>query len=108
MSGFLELERARVRWYLSVDMSDLPEASRKAGKTTFRTIVVDGAEFEFSDGFTDLHTKVYALTLAGKGFGIKDARQSIELVHKIRNLGAKLQASKDVHPFALRGNPQAG
>jgi UDP-N-acetyl-2-amino-2-deoxyglucuronate dehydrogenase len=84
MSGFIELERARVRWFLSVDKNDLPEAIRASGKTTYRSITVDGKEIEFSEGFTDLHTKVYEETLAGRGFGIKDARPSVELTYKIR------------------------
>ncbi|HSB01654.1 MAG TPA: Gfo/Idh/MocA family oxidoreductase [Anaerolineales bacterium] len=84
MSGFIELERARVRWFLSVDSQDLPFAAKAGGKTTFRSITVDGKEVEFSEGFTDLHTRVYEETLAGRGFGIADARPSIELTHAIR------------------------
>ena len=84
MSGFIELENASVRWFLSVDNNDLPEDARQSGKTTYRSITVDGEEIEFSGGFTDLHTKVYELTLAGEGFRISDARPSINLVHKIR------------------------
>lgn len=84
MSGFIELERARVRWFLSVDRDDLPQQARANNKTTFRSITVDGKEIEFSEGFTDLHTKVYEETLAGRGFGIRDARPSIELTYKIR------------------------
>ena len=84
MSGFIELENARVRWFLSVDVSDLPDSARRAGKTTFRSITVDGQEVEFSEGFTDLHTRVYEETLAGHGFGISDARPSIALTHRIR------------------------
>jgi UDP-N-acetyl-2-amino-2-deoxyglucuronate dehydrogenase len=84
MSGFIELERARVRWFLSVDRNDLPAQAKSAGKTTYRSIAVDGKEIEFSEGFTDLHTRVYEETLAGRGFGIKDARPSIDLTYKIR------------------------
>lgn len=84
MSGFIELERARVRWFLSVDVNDLPESSRQANSTTYRSITVDGDEIEFSGGFTDLHTRVYEETLAGRGFGIEDARPSIELTYRIR------------------------
>ncbi len=84
MSGFIELERARVRWFLSVDKNDLPQQVMANNKTTFRSITVDGEEIEFSEGFTDLHTKVYEETLAGRGFGICDARPSIELTYKIR------------------------
>jgi UDP-N-acetyl-2-amino-2-deoxyglucuronate dehydrogenase len=85
MSGFIELENARVRWFLSVDASDLPFPVKPGGKTTFRSITVDDQEIEFSEGFTDLHTRVYEETLAGRGFGIRDARPSIELTHRIRN-----------------------
>jgi UDP-N-acetyl-2-amino-2-deoxyglucuronate dehydrogenase len=84
MSGYIELENARVRWFLSVDAGDLPETALSAGKTTYRSITVDGEEVEFSGGFTDLHTRVYEETLAGRGFGIQDARPSIELTHRIR------------------------
>jgi UDP-N-acetyl-2-amino-2-deoxyglucuronate dehydrogenase len=84
MSGFIELEYARVRWFLSVDSNDLPIQARAAGKTTYRSISVDGREVEFSEGFTDLHTRVYEKTLAGRGFGITDARPSIELTYAIR------------------------
>jgi UDP-N-acetyl-2-amino-2-deoxyglucuronate dehydrogenase len=84
MSGYIELENAHVRWFLSVDVNDLPESSRWDGKTTYRSITVDGQEIEFSGGFTDLHTRVYEETLAGRGFGIQDARPSITLTHRIR------------------------
>jgi UDP-N-acetyl-2-amino-2-deoxyglucuronate dehydrogenase len=84
MSGFIELERARVRWFLSVDRNDLPEQAKANNKTTYRSITVDGKEIEFSEGFTDLHTKVYEETLAGRGFGIKEARPSVQLTHDIR------------------------
>jgi len=84
MAGFIELERARVRWYLSVSREDLPGASRAAGRTTHRSISVDGQELEFTEGFGDLHTVVYRRTLSGDGFGIGEARPSIELVHRIR------------------------
>lgn len=98
MSGFIELERARVRWFLSVDKEDLPLQAKTAGKTTFRSITVDGKEIEFSEGFTDLHTRVYEETLAGRGFGIVDARPSIELTYAIRT--AQLSPKDDcIHPF---------
>ncbi len=88
MAGHLELERARVRWFLSVDRADLP-TDLGAGKTTFRSITVDGSEVEFSEGFTDLHTRVYQETLSGRGFGLEDARPSIELVHALRTSEVK-------------------
>ncbi len=84
MSGFIELEHARVRWFLSVDASDLPYPVQPGGKTTYRSITVDGQEIEFSEGFTDLHTQVYRETLAGNGFGIEAARPSIDLTYRIR------------------------
>jgi len=84
MSGFIELERARVRWFLSVNRNDLPDQAKANNKTTYRSITVDGKEIEFSEGFTDLHTKVYEETLAGRGFGIKEARPSVQLTHDIR------------------------
>jgi UDP-N-acetyl-2-amino-2-deoxyglucuronate dehydrogenase len=83
-AGRLELERASVRWLLSLDGRDLPDAARAAGKSAYRSLTVDGEEIEFSDVFAGLHTKVYEETLAGRGFGIADARPSIELVYRIR------------------------
>jgi len=83
-AGFLELARARVRWFLSIDLAHLPEERRARGERTFRSLDVDGAEIEFSGGFADLHTEVYRRTLAGQGFGIDDARAAIALVHRIR------------------------
>ena len=73
-----------MRWFLSTDTSDLPFAPQPGKKTTFRSITVDGQEIEFSEGFTDLHTRVYEKVLAGDGFGIDDARPSIELTAAIR------------------------
>jgi UDP-N-acetyl-2-amino-2-deoxyglucuronate dehydrogenase len=97
VGGFLQLERADVNWYLSLERGDLPEHTVKEGKPTFRSIIVDGKEVQFSEGFTDLHTKVYEETLAGRGFGIEDARSSIELVHSIR--GAAVSNNYDeIHP----------
>ncbi len=84
MAGHLELANARVRWFLSTDQRDLPFVPEPGKRTTFRSIVVDGEEIEFTDGFTDLHTRVYEETLAGRGFGIEDARAAIELAHRIR------------------------
>jgi UDP-N-acetyl-2-amino-2-deoxyglucuronate dehydrogenase len=85
MAGHLELESATVRWFLSTDFKDLPFAPQLGVRTTFRSIVVDGREVEFTDGFTDLHTRVYEDVLAGRGFRIADARPSINLVHRIRH-----------------------
>lgn len=96
--GYLELERARVRWFLSLDRADLPADAAENGQTTFRSIVVDGKELEFSDGFADLHTVVYKETMAGRGFGIEDARSSINLAHQIRNASPQWD-SKKCHDF---------
>ncbi len=82
--GRLELERATVNWFLSIDRDDLPRGGVKPGQTTYRSIAIDGEEVEFSEGFTDLHTRIYEEALAGRGFGIADARPSIQLVHDIR------------------------
>lgn len=84
-AGYLELERARVKWFLSLEPEDLPRKVREAGKTSFRSLKVDGDETEFSDGFTDLHTAVYRDILSGGGYGVEDARPSVELAHQIRH-----------------------
>ena len=84
MSGVFELERARVSWFLSVDGADLPADVRAQGKTAYRSLVTDGHEVEFSDGFPDIHTEVYRDILGGGGFTIDDVRPSILLAHDIR------------------------
>jgi UDP-N-acetyl-2-amino-2-deoxyglucuronate dehydrogenase len=86
VSGYLELERARVKWQLSLDVNDIPKQFAQKGQRTFRSIKVEGKEIEFSGGFTDLHTVAYQNILEGKGFGLEEARNSIEIVHQIRNL----------------------
>lgn len=83
-AGHLELERANVNWMLSIDANTLPEEARAAGKKTYRTLTIDGEGFEFSDGFTELHTKSYEEILRGNGFRIKETKAAIELVHEIR------------------------
>ena len=103
MAGFMELEKANVRWFLSADRNDLPEAAKKDGKTTFRSITVDQEEIEFSGGFTDLHTMVYQDIFSGKGFGIEDAQSSINLVHEIRLLET-VKNKANYHPFLKEGN----
>ncbi len=82
--GYLELEKARVNWFLSINYDHIPEPVRKSGKRTYRTLTIENEELEFSEGFTDLHTVSYQEILKGNGFGIADARASIELVHFIR------------------------
>ncbi len=85
MAGHLELERATVRWFLSTERRDLPFVATPGSHTTYRSIVVDGQEVEFTDGFADLHTRVYEEILDGRGNGIADARPSIELAYRIRH-----------------------
>jgi UDP-N-acetyl-2-amino-2-deoxyglucuronate dehydrogenase len=82
--GFIELERARVNWMLSIDHNHVPEHVKQTGKRTFRSLAMEGEEIEFSDGFTDLHTRSYEQILKGNGFGLSDAKSSIELAHQIR------------------------
>jgi UDP-N-acetyl-2-amino-2-deoxyglucuronate dehydrogenase len=84
-SGKLELEKANVNWFLSIDVNTLPNDIRQAGKRTFRALTIDDEEFEFSEGFTELHTRSYEEILKGNGFSIEESRKSIELVHAIRN-----------------------
>lgn len=83
-AGYLELERARVRWFLSINSETLPESVKAKGGTTYRSILIEGEEFEFSGGFTELHTKSYENILAGNGFGIMECRNAIETVYNIR------------------------
>lgn len=98
-AGVLELERARVRWFLSIDEHTLPEAVKAKGGRTHRSICIDGQELEFSEGFTDLHSESYREILAGRGFGLSEALPSIALVHQIRQ--AKLEAIQgEYHPLA--------
>ena len=97
-AGYLELENARVRWFLSVDENTLPEKIQKAGQRTYRSITVNGKEIEFSGGFTDLHTLSYEGILKGKGFGLKEARASIETVYEIRNAVPDMNKG-ELHPF---------
>lgn len=97
-SGFLELEKANVRWFLSIDHDDLPKNVKEKGKTTFRSITIDEDEIEFSDGFKDLHIKSYKEILNGNGFGIEQNRAAIETVSLIRN--SKISRLKgDYHPL---------
>lgn len=108
-AGYLELENARIRWFLSINSSTLPKAIKEEGKTTYRSLTIEGKEFEFSGGFSDLHTHSYRSILGGKGFRISESRQAIEIVKDIRHqvpVGlkgnyhplAKLDLSK--HPFS--------
>jgi len=100
-AGYIELERANVKWFLSIDKNDLPLEVKQQGQTTFRSITIDDQEVEFSGGFTDLHTRIYEQTMADNGFGLSVARPSIVLVHEIRNANP-LGVNHNAHPF-LRG-----
>ncbi|HXD35148.1 MAG TPA: Gfo/Idh/MocA family oxidoreductase [Rhodanobacter sp.] len=100
-AGYLEYENARVRWFLSVDIEDVPAALRESGQRTYRSITVDGQEIEFSGGFTDLHNRSYEEILAGRGFGLEENRVAIETVSAIRN-GTPAARADDAHPFLAR------
>ncbi len=97
-AGFLELERARVRWFLSVNYDLIPDQIKATGQRTYRSITVEGKEIEFSGGFTDLHTKSYEAVLEGNGFGLMEAKTSIDIVHDIRN-STPVGLKGDYHPF---------
>jgi UDP-N-acetyl-2-amino-2-deoxyglucuronate dehydrogenase len=97
-AGYLEYERARVRWFLSVDVADVPTVQRDAGQRTYRSIAVDGEEIEFSGGFTDLHNRSYEEILAGRGFGLEENRTAIATVAAIRD-AVPVALSGDYHPF---------
>ncbi|MCB9248549.1 MAG: Gfo/Idh/MocA family oxidoreductase [Ignavibacteriales bacterium] len=101
IGGFLELQNANVKWFLSIDKNDLPENVKQKNQPTYRSIKIDGEEIEFTGGFTDLHTTVYQEIIDGKGFGINDARNSIETVYKIRN--SEITNNLDnAHPILLK------
>lgn len=99
-SGYLEYENARVRWFLSLDVNDVPQTQRDAGQRTYRSITSDGDEIEFSGGFTDLHTVSYQEILAGRGFGLDENRVAIDTVAHIRN--APVVSTGERHPFVTR------
>lgn len=100
-AGFLRFEKARVRWFLSIDYLTIPEKIRNEGKRTFRSLSMEGEEIEFSDGFADLHTESYRQVLDGKGFRLIEAKKSIEIVHDIRHAEIKALIG-DFHPFLLQ------
>jgi UDP-N-acetyl-2-amino-2-deoxyglucuronate dehydrogenase len=85
-SGSLKLERANVKWFLSINADHLPQQTAQKGKTTHRSLKIQGKEVEFSEGFTDLHTESYKEILAGRGFGLQEARASIDVAHRLRRL----------------------
>jgi UDP-N-acetyl-2-amino-2-deoxyglucuronate dehydrogenase len=103
--GTMTLENADVEWYLSADAADLPFEPQPGARTTFRAITVDGKQLEFSEGFTDLHTRVYQEVIDGRGFRIADARPSIELSHRIRHAPITDPAPAEV--LRARAMPEA-
>lgn len=101
IAGFLELEHARVKWFLSIDSADLPPQTKLVGNTTYRSITVDGEEIDFTEAFAALHTDIYRRILAGQGFGIEDVRPSTELVYRIRTVPLS-SMDNTAHPFLTR------
>lgn len=98
-SGYLEFEKARVRWFLSINYDLIPDKAKSKGLRTYRSITIEGKELEFSGGFKDLHTRVYEGILGGNGYGLNDVKPAIEIVHKIRN-SEPIGLKGDYHPFA--------
>ena len=98
-AGYLEFEKARVRWFLSINADTLPQEIKDKGQRTFRSISIEGEELEFSTGFTELHTESYKNILSGNGFSIDDNRSAISIVHDIRNQ-TPLGLTGDYHPLA--------
>jgi UDP-N-acetyl-2-amino-2-deoxyglucuronate dehydrogenase len=99
-AGLLCLGRATVRWFLSLDKSDLTDAQRASGATAFRSLLVDGEQTDLSAAAAELHTASYREILAGRGFGIEQARPSIDLVHKLRSAPVERGSPEHVHPLA--------
>ena len=97
-AGYIEYKNARVRWFLSMDYESIPGIIKEKGLRTYRSIKVNGDEFEFSDGFTDLHTLSYQEILAGRGFGLEENRVAIETVSHIRS-ASPIGPKGDYHPF---------
>ena len=100
-SGFMQLKKARVRWFLSIDYDALPDEVKVKGQRTFRSIIIDNKELEFSEGFTDLHTISYKEIVDGNGFTVSDSRSSINTVYQIR-LAKPIGLVGDYHPFAMK------
>jgi UDP-N-acetyl-2-amino-2-deoxyglucuronate dehydrogenase len=99
-AGFLELEKARVRWFLSVDYKNIPNHIKQKGQRIYRSITVDGEEIEFSGGFTDLHTLSYQEILKGNGFGLDAVKPTIQTVYDIRN-AVPVGLTGDYHPLLI-------
>ena len=100
-AGYLEFEKARVRWFLSINAETLPDEVKAKGQTTYRSITVEGEEVEFSGGFTDLHTVSYQEIIAGNGYELEASRQAIEMVHNIRR-ATPVGAKGEYHPFVKK------
>ena len=100
-SGYLEYERARVRWFLSIDASNLPSNAVKGEKLTYRSITIENEELEFSGGFTDLHTQSYQRILEGKGYGVEENRAAIETVEVIR-VAPIVENPSNPHPLLAK------
>ena len=99
VAGFLQLKNANVRYFLSISGDTLPPAVKEQGGKTYRSILIDGEEFEFSTGFTELHTLSYQKILQGQGFGIAESRNAIQTVYDIRN-ATPVGLTGDYHPLA--------
>ena len=100
-AGYIEFENARVRWFLSIDFETIPTKIKATGQRTYRSITINDQELEFSEGFTELHTKSYEHILSGDGFGLDAARRSIDIVHHIRTSEEK-PISNEMHPLAQK------
>ena len=100
-AGYLEFEKARVRWFLSINYDLIPDEIKKSAKRTYRSITIEGKELEFSDGFTDLHTVSYNEIINGNGYGLEEPRQAIEIVHKIRH-SKPIGLKGEYHPFVKK------
>lgn len=98
-AGFLQFQKARVRWFLSINYDVIPKHIKETGARTYRSLQMDGEEIEFSGGFTDLHTKSYEQIINNNGFELKEAKTAIRLVHEIRN-SKPLGLVGDYHPLA--------
>jgi UDP-N-acetyl-2-amino-2-deoxyglucuronate dehydrogenase len=100
-AGYLEFEKARVRWFLSINADMLPNEVKAKSQTTYRSITIEGEELEFSGGFTDLHTVSYQQIISGNGYGLEAPRQAIEIVHNIRH-ATPIGAKGSYHPFVKK------
>ena len=100
-AGYLELDKARIRWFLSINADTLPQEIKSKGQTTYRSITIEGEELEFSGGFTDLHTISYDEIIKGNGYGLEAPRQAIEIVHEIRH-AKPIGAVGEYHPFVKK------